>query len=236
MINLLKDVLGEDDVHVVRGSTKGRNGPRPIRSGIWSILNGYKPIPPTKNRAIMRSVVEIATDAAKLDESEPINIIGSSYGSVVAANTAIALLESKEVEWIEILTASMIDPGSELGEKLASLVEEGKIGSVIWDPNEGDDITAASGTSRKEARQGLKRVMLNKPSLIFGPVKHPHNKAALHKTGPYNIEDRAYDILHRTVGMGSEGTDSEVDANLYQMVRDFEKNGLDERDQSDLND
>ena len=72
----------------------------------------------------------------------------------------------------------MIDPDSELGLELEALKSEGKIEMIYYDPNSDDNITACSGKSKKEAKQGFRAVVFNTSPSIINKKKHVHNIAA----------------------------------------------------------
>lgn len=181
LINSSKEALKEDFITV---ESSIRKIPfLPLRAGLsgrWAILNGYAPLDYNTHKNIKRTVIEIEENFTT-SSGESMNIIGSSYGSVVAANTVIALLERDNgIDKIDvlILSASMIDQDSELGIKLKTLQEEEKIAVLYYQVTPNDNITACSGKSKKEARKGFRRVVFNTAPSIINLKKHAHNIAS----------------------------------------------------------
>jgi hypothetical protein len=117
-----------------------------------------------------------------------LNIMGSSYGSVLTAQVAFEILSNpKKYGDIKItsitLSASPINQESELYEKLEQFKKDGKLGEIIWDPNTGDNVTGSAGKSPREGRRNLFKLIFSKNSIV--PVSHPHNVAAGDKQRTY---------------------------------------------------
>lgn len=191
LIDTLSNTLEKDFV-IVKSSSK-KIPFRPLRAGLngrWAIMNGYKPVDYNEHGNVLRTVKEIETDFRADTTSKTLNIIGSSYGSVVAAQSTIALLErDNNIDSIGVLviTASMIDPNSDLGVKLESLKNEGKIHTVYFHPNPNDNITACSGKTKEEAKRAFKEVVFRTSPSITNMKKHQHNIAALDPTRAHHL-------------------------------------------------
>ncbi|OHX67059.1 hypothetical protein [Flammeovirga pacifica] len=191
LMSSLKELLREDFVTVE--SSKKNIPLLPLRTGLsgrWAILNGYEPVDYQKHGNIKRTIEDIEGDLGT-SSTEKINVIGSSYGSVVAANTVISLIEREnniDEIGVLVLSASMIDPSSKLGLKLSELHQSGKIETLYYHSTPKDNITACSGTSKKEARMGFKKVVFKTSPSIMNLKKHAHNIAS-------RTPQRAHDLL-----------------------------------------
>lgn len=164
----------------------------PVRTGIngrWAILNGYEPIDYKKHKNILRSMDEIVSDFNASDSILSFNMIGSSYGSVVAAHTAMAIIdEDNGIDHIDVLalSASMIHPESELAYTLMDYVRQEKIDRIFYQVNPEDNVMGASGSTYKEAVRGYRSVLYSKPSII-NMKYHPHNIASTNRERAYEI-------------------------------------------------
>ncbi len=165
-----------------------------IRNSLYSLKFGNEPISPkqmkkNKQKGLRKVINEISEFYAKngYGSNANINLIGSSYGSVVAAHVTLQLASCDfRVETLT-LTASPIAQESILGDSLLSLEAEGKIGKIIWHPNEDDNISGASGNL------SVWKLMFPKPGSGQASIilpSHPHNKAREHtfRTGQIIME------------------------------------------------
>ncbi|MCW5921695.1 MAG: RHS repeat-associated core domain-containing protein [Saprospiraceae bacterium] len=197
LIAQFRGILGDDDFHVARGSKRFLGM---VSNSVWSIRHGDKIIKNVaRHKALNRTINEITDryqDAGGIDyqgkqTEEPLNLIGSSYGSVIVAQSAIHLIKEKGLRITTLtLSASPIDPNSELGQELLELEKNGLIGNIIWHPNVGDNVTGSSGN------RSVGKLILNWPSIAF--PNHPHNKARKNTS-------RTDEIIINTLMRGSEG-------------------------------
>ena len=191
LITSCKELLKDDFITIE--SSKMKIPLLPLRaslSGRWSILNGHSQLDYKEHKNIERSIKEIENtyDTKKCNK---LNLIGSSYGSVVAANTAIALLERNNTIdslGVLVLSSSMIHPESDIGLKLKKLNQENKIETIYYHSTPNDNITSCSGKSREEAKRGFKNVVFKSSPSIMNLKKHAHNIAS-------RTPKRAHDLL-----------------------------------------
>ena len=182
--------ISGDDFYVVQSSPMG--GPRFIQapySGRWAIVNSSSIIDVSEyNRRygnIRRTVDEIVNDYTINGGVENgkqtqllLNLVGSSYGSAVVAQTAINILEENNnitKLGVVYLRASMVHPDSALGVALKDLVSYQKIAYLDFDNNPNDNIVGAGGMSKKEGRKNFRKVTFGTRPSIINLEKHPHN-------------------------------------------------------------
>ncbi|TAD93808.1 MAG: hypothetical protein EAY75_00715, partial [Bacteroidetes bacterium] len=79
---------------------------------------------------------------------------------------------------------SPINTKSDLYKKLADLQKAGKLGEIILDPNDGDNVTGAAGTSPAEGRRNFFKLIFGKGSIVS--KDHPHNQNAKDTKRTYN--------------------------------------------------
>ncbi|MFO7721758.1 MAG: hypothetical protein R6V49_00900 [Bacteroidales bacterium] len=193
-----------DDFHIVTSSRYRFKSCylNTIFAGRWAIINGAEVITPSDCRITRETSEEISSTYAAQGGVEdgiqtelPLFLIGSSYGSVVVAQAAIAIIEeSNGIDRIDVLylRASMIDHDSELWIRLDQLWKDNKILNIYWDPIIGDNITHASGLSKKDGKRNYRKILLNRPS-IANQKKHPHTIAA---KDPASAESLIQLVLH----------------------------------------
>lgn len=154
-----------------------------IRNSIYSLKFGHAVLDTKKlgkkgkHRAMRKTITEIYDFSGMCaNDYRRVNIIGSSYGSVVAAQIALHLIEvdNQSVNAL-VLSASPIDSlNSFLGQQLKTYNKNGAIGQIHWLPNLNDNIMGASGNlsvwkvAFPSAASGHKS--------ILNPY-HPHNLA-----------------------------------------------------------
>lgn len=167
-----------------RTSKKSRRFLGIIRNSIYSLKYGNAVVPldrmkKGKHRAFGKTLTEttlftnISCDAAA---HEPLNLVGSSYGSIVVAQIAVKIIEEydKPVNSV-LLLASPLDAESALGQKLKTYHAQGKIKHLLYNNTPGDNISGASGSI------SLWRLIFPRSSSgdlsVLNP-HHPHNLAA----------------------------------------------------------
>lgn len=147
-------IFEEGDFHVAKNSKRFLGI---IRNSIYTIKFGNAQVDKLKKRkhkALRKTINELGCvypnnvgDAPGFEPPvEPLNLIGSSYGSVLIAQAALYLTEQRGLTISSLtLSASSIDSLSALGTKLRNLESAGLIGKIVWHPNKDDNITGASG-------------------------------------------------------------------------------------------
>ena len=137
--------------------------------------------------------------------------MGSSYGSIMAAQATVEILEHPEkygdITYVTSVTlsASPINTKSALYDKLVDLQRAGKLGQIILDPNEGDNVTGAAGTSPAEGRRNFFKLIFGKGSIVS--QSHSHNQNAKDTKRAYNR------MMQRTLVDGAtEGDENKVKA------------------------
>lgn len=130
----------------------------PLMNVIWALSRAQSPVSnPFRNRILASSFNQILSDPQS--SSERLVIVSSSYGSVVAAQTACMLAERHRQEnflsqpFDLALGASMVSKKSRLYQKLTSYQEQGIIGTIIYDElqDEGDNSNGIGGRTKFEA-------------------------------------------------------------------------------------
>jgi RHS repeat-associated protein len=96
---------------------------------------------------VKKAVNDIVNDITSkpLAEGEQLNLAGYSYGSVVQANVAIALINKGYKVDNLVLIGSPTEEGSQLMESLIGFEKEGKIGKIIRKDIPGDHLSNPSG-------------------------------------------------------------------------------------------
>lgn len=125
---------------------------------LWALSNAQKPILSPESSKITRTALNQIIDREHCSDEQLI-IISSSYGSVVAAQTACSLAEqNRNFAYFKkpfhlVLGASMVASGSGLYRQLLKYQREGYIGTIIHDEiqDEGDNSVGIGGKSRLEA-------------------------------------------------------------------------------------
>ncbi len=170
---------GHEGYHTSRKSKKFLGF---LFNSTWSIKFGrdsIKNFKRRKHRALRRTCLEIideykAARESHPDQTIPLNLVGSSYGSVVIGQLALRLLRDKDngIDKINTLTlsASPISPNSKLGNRLIELVLKDKIDLLIWHPNSKDNVTGA---------KSIWKLICPGDSAEFSILSrhHPHNVA-----------------------------------------------------------
>jgi RHS repeat-associated protein len=203
-------ILG-DEFRMVTNSSRGM-----LKGSYWSLLKGTQPILNIADDQVLQSTVnEIVSDYLKnrtdpttgLDK--PLNLMGSSYGSVMTAQVAVEILSNPQkygdIKITSVtLSASPINENSELYNKLEEFRKNGTLGKIILDPNNDDAVTGAAGSSPNQGRRNFFKLIFSKNTIVS--KKHPHNQAAKDK-------NRTYDrMLRKTIGSGTEGEENQKKA------------------------
>jgi len=151
-IKYLTDILGHR-FSVIKGIYHSR----PLMNVIWALNHAQKPKRyPAGNRIISSSVDQILADP--LTAKAEVTLVSSSYGSVVAAQSACYLAERQLKEnnlnrpFNLALGASMVSKDSPLYLKLIFYQEKGIIGTIIYDElqDAGDNSNGIGGSTRIE--------------------------------------------------------------------------------------
>ncbi len=172
LIRDLRAILGNDDFHVVQNSRYNKPIPA-VSGGKWSGEYASTVLKVEDYEVLKATRDEILADfkAAKdKGGNEPLNIIASSYGTVVAAQVVIDMLAKDPDLKIDnlILSNSMInrDPKNPLFAELLRLQNEGRLKFEFQDTN-GDNVKNSGGNNQKEGRKNFNRI---KYGLLLGSL------------------------------------------------------------------
>jgi RHS repeat-associated protein len=206
-------ILG-DEFLMVKNSTGDKNMAM-VSNSYWSLLKGSQPVLNIENEAALMATVKEITDDYAINgkdengKAKPLNLMGSSYGSVMAAQVAVEILSHPEkygnIKITSVtLSASPVNEKSDLFKKLEEFRKAGTLGDIIPDPNDNDAVSGSAGTSPKEGKRNFFKLIFSENSILF--PRHPHNRAA-------KDTKRAYDrMLRKTVGAGTEGDANQAKA------------------------
>jgi hypothetical protein len=130
----------------------------PFLNVFWALGHAQRQVPGPDQIRLLREAYQQIVSVPESRNSE-LFLVSSSYGSVVAAQTACYL--AREIKKGQIfnlpfhvaLGASMISKKSELYRQLLKYQDEGIIGKIIFDElqDEGDNSIGLGGTSRLKA-------------------------------------------------------------------------------------
>lgn len=132
--------------------------PSPLMNVVWALNRAQIPEKfPSRNKIISSAVNQIISDPCTA--SSRLTLVSSSYGSVVAAQTACRLaalhLREKLLDhpFNLAMGASMVSKESPLYRKLLDYQEKGIIENIIYDElqDHGDNSNGIGGTSKIEA-------------------------------------------------------------------------------------
>jgi len=152
-IGYFRDIL-DDRFSIIQGIYH----PRPLANVMWALNHARQPAKfPEKNRIITASLHQILGDPAT--NGARVSLVSSSYGSVVAAQTACYLAETQlrdkllSFPFNLALGASMVSKQSDLYRKLSYYQEIGIIGTIIYDElqDAGDNSMGIGSTTRWDA-------------------------------------------------------------------------------------
>ena len=155
--------ITNNNIHVIKGDRRNS-----IAAAYWAEVNGSRPISKAEltkpdNRYLLNAVNEIMADYNNISNSkEPINLIGSSYGSVVIAQAALAIAETGQFVNSVTLTGSPIDRNSPLYE---ALVNNKNIGQVIWIDAPEDPVVESAGNTPREGKKSFIKFIINPKQL-----------------------------------------------------------------------
>lgn len=167
-IKLMQQIL-KDDFHFI----KGIYFRTPVMNVIWALNNGQFPLSDPGESRIIRAAYEQIVSSYTFDYQ--IIIVSSSFGSIVAAQTACFLAENnifRNKPIHIVLGSSMISSESELFKRLVLYQATGKIGIIIHDEiqDEGDTVVGMCGKTRGEAYRNALGLVF---PLISGKYKNP---------------------------------------------------------------
>ena len=184
---------------------KGIHHRRPLTNAIWALNQAQKPLKhPEQDRIITSSVNQIIT--LPYGDNTQLSLLSSSYGSVVAAQTACCLAERHPFKKLMsqpfnvVLGTSLLSKESDLYRKLLFYQNEGVIGTIIYDElqDEGDNSTGLGGTTRFEAYRNALGICF---PFMTGKFKGPSFlntdsvTGHLHRVRAQSVE-KAIDFLH----------------------------------------
>lgn len=181
-----------------------------VSNSSYSLKYGHTPLGDdifkNKHKRVLETYQEIL-DCLDADTVNPdsLNLAGSSYGSVIAAQAALRIIEVDERNISTLtLSASMIDPTSPLGVKLLEYEAQQKIGKIVWRPTPDDNVTGASGN--------LTIWQLVFPGSDYDwsilDRNHPHNVASGNLDRTKELADK---ILDECVGEGDALRTAKID-------------------------
>lgn len=176
----------------------------PFLNVVWGLTHAQSPISARSANRILNIACGQVLETPPVKGSS-LYIVSSSYGSVVAAQTACCLatrIENGSLEPFALhvaLGASMVSKESALYRKLSGYLQKGIISQLVYDPlqDEGDNSAGIGGTTRIGAY--LRGLGICFPFLTFtykGPSflnKHPQ-KGHLHRKRAQSLE-KAEDFM-----------------------------------------
>jgi hypothetical protein len=130
----------------------------PMFNVIWGLNNAQKPIKnPATNKITSSATKQLIPE--KRNSSTTLIILSSSFGSIVAAQTACYFAGENMIHHYYlhpfhlVMGTTFISKESALFKKLTEYQLAGQIGEIIFDElqDEGDSVYGAGGKSRKEA-------------------------------------------------------------------------------------
>jgi RHS repeat-associated protein len=153
MTKSMRSILG-CDFFVAQSVNKGA-----LQDVGWALAHGGKPITNINKNDVMKAAVgQLDKVIGQLDCDEPLNIVGSCYGAVVAAQATLYALEHREEFGIEetkvslTITSKMLDSDSELYEALVNKAEEDPNFKLLVQDFPEDNVDGVCG---KKASQGF---------------------------------------------------------------------------------
>jgi hypothetical protein len=168
-----------------------------VTNVVWALFYGQQPIrQPEKNRKVMLAFKRIIADT--LNQGGQINIIASSFGTVLASQLAIKLARFYESAAVQpeinlILGASMLSKGSKLFQELLKFQQEGSITCIIHDElqDPDDNVNGMCGKSRLQAFANAFKITcvfggnyLGQPSILNN---HPY-KGHIHLQSAQSVQ------------------------------------------------
>jgi RHS repeat-associated protein len=153
MINTMRSILG-GDFFVAEFTNKGA-----LPDVGWALAHGGQPITNINKNDIMKAAVgQLDKVIGQLDCDEPLNIVGSCYGAVVAAQATLYALEHRGEFGIEetrvslTITSKMLDSDSELYEALVNKADNDPNFKLLVQDFPEDNVDGVCG---KNACQGF---------------------------------------------------------------------------------
>ena len=170
--------------------------PNLVEKGLFTLNNGFKPgIAKVDDKELLDKVVgEIIAGYEKaqaVNPKEVINLIGSSYGSVMTAQVALELYSRGYNLGSIVLTATPLSRESELGQQLENLKEKGVI--VLYQYNKND---SSQGVFKSNKKEFFRKNWFKNPIRYIG-----------HLTNMYNKE-RVDEVMRTTLSRDTEGEEA----------------------------
>jgi RHS repeat-associated protein len=193
-------ILNKPGLPVRFAFSQAAAAPNLFEKGFFTLNNGFKPgISNPDDKALFDMVVtEIIAgyeQAKAVNPTEKINLIGSSYGSVMTAQVALELdMRGYELGSI-LLTATPLSEESELGRELNELRDKGIV--VLYQYNKND---ASQGVFKTNKKEFLKKNWYKNPVRYIG-----------HLTNMYKKE-RVDQVMSRTLSAGTEGDEATTES------------------------
>lgn len=158
----LLEILGDDNVLVL--SSNHKSG---FLNVAWALWNGQDPKRRAGKDKRIRNAYDQIVHHANINNRH-ITFTSTSYGSVVAAQTAIHLLRRQDEDGINfpvnlVFGHSMLCKKSALFSELENYRLKGRIGLIVYDEVQvpGDNVTGMCGETRIQAfRQALRMVRI----------------------------------------------------------------------------
>lgn len=180
-IRLMKEVMGKE-FDFIRGVFYKTN----MMNVAWALNHSQKPIFNASQNQIIRNSFDQLISNGYAPDAQLI-IVGSSSGTVVAAQTACFLAESNSQKLFFkkpfhlALGASMISTESDLFMQLKSYQKKGHIGKLIYEElqDDGDNSNGAGSTTRY-------RAWMNALGLMFPWFSSKHKSPSFLNTHPVN--------------------------------------------------
>ncbi|MCX6224897.1 MAG: hypothetical protein NTV01_09155 [Bacteroidia bacterium] len=136
-----------------------------VGNGLWALWHGQYPIKnPMHDKRIRNSIIRLMADS--INRKSQITLISSSYGTVVAAQLALYLVNNRQSLGLGpdpvnlVFGASMLSDKSRLFKDLEKLKNENQIGSIVYEELQypGDNVSGMCGTTRLHAISEVIRI------------------------------------------------------------------------------
>ncbi|MCX6227313.1 MAG: hypothetical protein NTV01_21635 [Bacteroidia bacterium] len=150
------------------------NKPFGLNNVLWALWHGQYPIKnPMRDKRIRNSIMTLMADS--INRKSRITLVSSSYGTVVAAQLALYLVNNRQSLGLGseplnlVLGASMLSVNSMLYKELENLKRENRIGCIVYDELQfpGDNVTGMCGRTRLHALTEVCRIAFP----VFGTYK-----------------------------------------------------------------
>ncbi len=160
----------ESKFFVVHSSNK----PFGLNNVLWALWHAQYPIKnPMRDKRIRNSIAMLMADS--INRKSRITLVSSSYGTVVAAQLALYLVDNRQSLGLGseplnlVFGASMVSVNSMLYKELENLKRENRIGCIVYDELQfpGDNVTGLCGRTRLHALTEVCRIAFP----VFGTYK-----------------------------------------------------------------